>query len=74
MVLNQNPGGSAKNDSGSSFKSKNCLAEGIYDYHSSYNFDAYLEGLGVPWYLRSLARFASPIVTISKLEEKKERY
>jgi len=42
------------------------LIEGTYDYHSSENFDAYLEELGVPWYLRELAGMAAPTVKISK--------
>ena len=43
------------------------LVEGKYNYHSSENFDAYLKELGVSWYLRDLAAIASPIVSISRL-------
>ena len=53
---------------------ENCLAEGIYDYRDSYNFQAYLTELGVPWYLRNLARFALPIVTITRVTESSDRY
>ena len=45
-----------------------CLAEGVYEYQDSYNFDAYLTELGVSWYLRKLASYAKPIVTIKKLK------
>ena len=43
--------------------------EGIYDYHSKENFDAYLKELGVPWYLRKAAGLASPTITISKIDQ-----
>ena len=43
------------------------LVEGVYNYHSSENFDAYLEELGVSWYLRDLAAMAAPVVNISRL-------
>ena len=43
------------------------LVEGKYNYHSSENFDAYLKELGVSWYLRDLAAIASPVVSISRL-------
>jgi len=43
------------------------LVEGVYNYYSSENFDAYLEELGVSWYLRDLAAIAAPVVTISRL-------
>ena len=42
------------------------LIVGVYDYHSNKNFEAYLEELGVPFYLRELAAMAAPKVTISK--------
>ena len=42
------------------------LIEGVYNYHSSENFDAYLKELGVSWYLRDLAAIAAPVVTISR--------
>lgn len=44
------------------------LVEGVYNYHSSENFDAYLEELGVSWYLRDLAAIAAPVVSISRLD------
>lgn len=47
----------------------NSLIEGVYDYHSSENFDAYLKELGVAWYLRELAGMAAPTVTISKTHQ-----
>ena len=50
------------------------LISGIYDYHSSVNFDAYLTELGVPWYLRNLAAMAAPSVTISRDEPGCQRY
>ena len=48
---------------------KGALIEGIYDYHSSENFDAYLKELGVPWLLREAAGFAAPTITISKIHQ-----
>ncbi len=50
------------------------LVEGIYDYHSSENFDAYLEELGVSWYLRDLAAIAAPVVSISRKNDTCSRY
>ena len=50
------------------------LISGIYDYHASVNFDAYLTELGVPWYLRNLAAMAAPSVTISRDNSGCQRY
>lgn len=50
------------------------LISGVYDYHSSVNFDAYLTELGVPWYLRNLAAIAAPSVTVSKDVSGCQRY
>lgn len=50
------------------------LIEGVYDYHSNENFDAYLEELGVSWYLRELAAMAAPTVSISRKYENCLRY
>ena len=44
------------------------LEEGVYKYDSAYRFEEYLTELGVPWYLRALAKYASPTVTIKKLQ------
>ena len=49
------------------------VEEGVYKYNDSYNFDAYLTALGVPWYLKALAKIATPTVTIKKLEDKSDR-
>merc|ERR1712226_1427533 len=51
-----------------SIKLNTSLIEGVYNYHSSENFDAYLQELGVSWYLRSLAAIAAPVVSISRLD------
>ena len=53
-----------------SIKLNTSLIEGVYNYHSSENFDAYLQELGVSWYLRSLAEMAAPVVTISRNDAK----
>ena len=45
------------------------LEEGVYKYDSAYRFEEYLTELGVPWYLRALAKYASPTVTIKKLPD-----
>ena len=45
------------------------LAEGTYKYNDSHNFDEYLKELGVPWYLRTMAKIATPTVTIKKLDD-----
>ena len=66
------PGG--KNTVDANRSPEKCLAAGIYDYRDSYNFEAYLTELGVPWYMRSLARLASPIVTITRVTESSDRY
>ena len=50
------------------------LIIGIYDYYSSENFNAYLEELGVPWYLREAAGMATPTITISKIHQNCPRY
>ena len=52
---------------------KSPLAEGAYTYNDSHNFDAYLKELGVPWYMRAMAKIASPTVTIKKLNDHTER-
>ena len=52
---------------------KGCHAEGTYTYVDSYNFDPYLQALGVPWYLRKLASFAKPSITITRLNDGFER-
>ena len=52
---------------------KGCYAEGTYTYIDSYNFDPYLQALGVPWYLRKLASFAKPSITITRLNDGFER-
>ena len=62
----------ALNSSGIELNSS--LISGIYDYHSSVNFDAYLTELGVPWYLRNLAAMAAPSVTISRDGSDCQRY
>ena len=62
----------ALNSSGIELNSS--LISGIYDYHSSVNFDAYLTELGVPWYLRNLAAMAAPSVTISRDDSDCQRY
>ena len=62
----------ALNSSGIELNSS--LISGIYDYHASVNFDAYLTELGVPWYLRNLAAMAAPSVTISRDDSGCQRY
>ena len=47
--------------------------EGVFKYNSEYRFEEYLTELGVPWYLRALAKYASPTVTIKKLQDHSER-
>ena len=50
------------------------VVEGVYDYHKSENFDAYLKELGVSWYLRDLAAIAAPVVSISRNDDTCSRY
>merc|ERR1719266_2389149 len=64
-------GGSQKENRMSKFTNtpKGCHAEGTYTYVDSYNFDPYLQALGVPWYLRKLASFTKPSITITRLND-----
>lgn len=52
---------------------KSPLEEGSYKYNDSHNFDEYLKELGVPWYMRAMAKIATPTVTIKKLNDHIER-
>ena len=49
------------------------LEEGVFKYDSAYRFEEYLTELGVPWYLKALAKYASPTVTIKKLQDHSTR-
>ena len=53
--------------------SKGFIEEGVYEYKDNYNFEAYLMELGVPWYMRKLAQYANPTVTIKKINESSGR-
>jgi len=57
---------SSNNTSVTSSSPPSSLIQGVYDYESSENFEAYLRELGVPYLLRVFAGLARPTVTISK--------